>query len=126
MHLRSSNLASPTKIAVILALLASTLIPSAAFAKDVYRGQNYTVSIGDDGSYYGCDARKRCLFIESYSHRERGTYTWENKGFTYIMSPIYGTQSTSDGANYQYSLKVINPHGKIILKRILNPIGLGG
>jgi hypothetical protein len=123
MQLRSHRL--PT-LAATLTLLAATFFPSAAFAKDIYRGQGYTVTIGDDGSYYGCDARNRCLSIDEYAHRERGTYTWENKGFTYIMSPIFGTESAPDWADYRYSLKVISPQGKIMLKRVLTPMGVGG
>jgi hypothetical protein len=126
MQLHSHRLPSLTAIAATLTLLAATLVPTAVLAKDIYRGQGYTVTIGDDGSYYGCDARKRCLFIESYAHRERGGYVWENRGFTYIMMPIDGTKSAPNGVDDRYSLKVINPQGQVILKRVLNPMGVGG
>lgn len=113
-------------ISVALTLLAAAFMPTAAFAKDVYRGQGYTVTIGDDGSYKGCDSRNRCLFIPEYAHRHQGAYTWENKGFTYIMSPVAGTQSAPDWVDYRYTLKVVNPQGKVILKRMLTPMGVGG
>jgi hypothetical protein len=126
MQSHSHRLPSPVAIAATLTILGATLIPTAAMAKDVYRGQGYTVTIGDDGSYYGCDARKRCLFIESYAHQERGGYVWENRGFTYIMMPIDRPQSSRDGVDDRYSLKVINPQGQVILKRVLHPMGVGG
>jgi hypothetical protein len=99
-----------TKVSTVYALtiISAVLITKPAFA-DTYRGGGYRVKIGDDGSYYGCDAKKRCLFINEYSHRQSGSYTWENKGFTYIMSPMQG----------KYLLKVINPQGKAILQRSL-------
>jgi hypothetical protein len=101
-----------TKVAIVYAsiVITSALIAKPAFA-DTYRGGGYSVKIGDDGSYYGCDAKKRCLYIESYSHRNRGTYTWENKDFTYIMSPHSGGK---------YLLRVVNPQSKVILRRILS------
>jgi hypothetical protein len=93
-------------IVCVLTMMAATIVVSPTFAS-TYRGGGYSVKIGDDGSYYGCDAKKRCLFINEYSHRQSGAYTWENKGFTYIMSPMQG----------KYLLKVINPQDKVILQR---------
>jgi hypothetical protein len=106
--------------AVCLAtLFATTLLPTAAFAKDVYRGQGYTVTIGNNGSYYGCDSQNRCLSIPNYFQRHKDAYSWKNKGFTYILSPIVGRPD-------RYSLEVVNPQSKIILLRKLVRMGVGG
>jgi hypothetical protein len=112
-------------IAVALTLLTTTVLSSSALADSgsgagMYRGQGYTVTIGENGSYYGCDARNRCLSIQEPTGQEGDSYMWEKAGTVYEMTRI------SAKGDPRYILKVTNPRGKVILKRTLTAIGVGG
>jgi hypothetical protein len=102
---------------VLLAGIAVTsfLAPMAALAceeSSTYQGGGYTVTIGSEGSYYGCNAKKQCLEIANYAHQTQGQYIWENKGFTYSMTPV---------ANGNYRLKVMNDRNRVVLNKIVKP-----
>lgn len=94
-------------------VIAGSLLATSASA-DTYKGGGYTITIGDDFSYYGCDAQDNCLYIPHHSHQTQGHITWENARYTYNMSP-------TDNRG-QYRLKVYNPDGEIILQQIVNPV----
>ena len=95
------------------AVILGSLLANSALAS-TYKGGGYTITIGDDLSYYGCDAQDNCLYIPYYSHQTRGHITWENSGYTYNMSPT--------GNRGEYRLKVYNPRGTVILQQVVNPI----
>jgi hypothetical protein len=91
------------------------LAPLAALAceeSSVYTGGGYTVSIREDGSYYGCNAKQQCLEISKYAYQSQGQYIWENKGTTYSMTPIRGKNNT-----YIYRLKVVNAQKKVLVNQ---------
>lgn len=99
------------------AVLSTSLIPLAAIACDegsTYQGGGYTVTIGSEGNYYGCNSKNQCLEISQYSHQSRGQYIWENKGTTYSMTPI-------SGKKYPYRLKVIGSRGQVLVNQLMKP-----
>jgi hypothetical protein len=95
--------------------VTSFLSPMAALACEestTYQGGGYSVTIGAEGSYYGCNAKKQCLEIANYANQSQGQYIWENKGFTYSMTPI---------SNGNYRLKVLNDRNRAIVSKIMKP-----
>jgi hypothetical protein len=92
----------------------------------LYKGQGYTVIVGDNGSYRGCDSRNRCLSIAQPSSHEGESYTWENSGFVYSLQPVAGSSVSEGYASTKFVLTVLNPQGKRILRKILQAQGVGG
>jgi hypothetical protein len=80
-----------------------------------YQGGGYTVSIGEEGSYHGCNSKNQCLEIAQYASATQGQYIWENKGTTYSMTPV----STQEGA---YRLKVIDARNRVLVSKIMKPV----
>ncbi len=106
-----------TALILVLPALVTLLAIRSAFAEE-YRGGGYRVTIegwGGDAKYTGCDPKGRCLTIEQASFCERGSYIWENDGYTYNMSPT----KKRDGS---YLLKIFDPRGKVILKQHMTPV----
>jgi hypothetical protein len=79
-----------------------------------YSGGGWTVVIGNDGSYTGCDSRQHCLHIARYDWRSRGAYIWSSNNYTYSMTPIDSGPS--------YRLRVRDPKGKSILVQTVLPL----
>jgi hypothetical protein len=108
-------------IALTLTILASILFPAVAHADReyergytvVYEGENYNVTIGKKGEYTGCDAKKRCVFIEKLSRRDDKSYTWQKNGFVYKMV------QTSVYTKNDYQLQVTNPQGQVIMSKAM-------
>ena len=109
-----------TLILVVPALVTLPAIrPAFAFSSE-FRGGGYRVTIEGSGSaadtkYTGCDPKGRCLTIDEASWQEHGSYTWENNGYTYTMSPT----KKRDGS---YRLKIFDPKGKVILEQHMTPV----
>jgi hypothetical protein len=95
--------------------LLAPLTALACEESSTYQGGGYTVSIGSEGSYYGCNAKKQCLEISEYSHQSRGQYIWENKGTTYSMTPLAG----KDGS---YRLKVFSSNNRLLISQVMKPV----
>lgn len=96
-------------------LATSLLLPISALASgdsNIYRGGGYQVSIGTDGSYYGCNLKRQCISIKNYSYRSRGQYIWENKGITYSMTPSHNREGI-------YRLKVVSQRQQIFVNQIM-------
>lgn len=96
--------------------LGTSLLFSTSALADTYQGDGYTVTIdgsGGNASYHGCDSQNRCLYIPQASNHNRGTYTWENSGYTYTMSPI--------GKSLLYRLRVYDRNNRIILNAVMSP-----
>jgi hypothetical protein len=105
-----------TLILVVLALVILPAIRSAS--AEEYLGGGYRVTIeglAGDAKYTGCDPKGRCQTIDEASWSERGSYIWENKGYTYSMSPT----KKRDGS---YMLKIFDPGGKVILEQHMSPV----
>jgi hypothetical protein len=80
-----------------------------------YQGGGYTVSIGSQGNYYGCNAQKQCLEISKYSYQNQGQFIWENKDNTYSMTPMLGKRG-------RYRLKIFSPKNELLISQIMNPV----
>lgn len=80
-----------------------------------YKGGGYTVSIGAEGSYYGCNSKNQCLEIAQYASATQGQYIWEHKSTTYSMTPV----ETQEGV---YRLKVIDGRNRVLLSKIMKPV----
>jgi hypothetical protein len=109
------NLLNVLSVGTIV-LINSLVLPTSALLhghESIYRGGGHQVSIGTNGSYYGCNPKKQCLAIKNYSYRSRGQYIWENKGIAYSMTPLYNRQGT-------YRLKVIDRHRRVLLNQIMD------
>jgi hypothetical protein len=92
----------------------------------IYVGQGYTVTVGEDGSYRGCDSKNRCLSIEQPASRDGELSIWGNNGFVYSLAPVPGTSAGEGYASEKFTLTVVNPRGKRILRRTLTAQGVGG
>jgi hypothetical protein len=117
--MKFSILSLTTALVASLSFLPSVLAESVSF----YAGGGYSVKIvgfAGSASYTGCDKppvrwrdrKNRCLTIPEASHYSRGSYVWENAGYTYSMSPL--------GSSGKYRLKVFNPSGKALLNQVMN------
>ncbi|MCX6553238.1 MAG: hypothetical protein NTY02_19915 [Acidobacteria bacterium] len=104
---------STMKLVAVAACVVATLVAPLLARADKFSGGGWTVTIGDDGSYTGCDAQNRCLRIESYDQQSQGAYVWSNGGYTYAMSPI--------DAGPRYRLTVRDPKDKVILRQVMSP-----
>ncbi|MEA5570642.1 hypothetical protein [Calothrix sp. UHCC 0171] len=107
-----------TILSLSTALVASVSFLPPVFAESVsfYSGGGYSVKIvgfAGSASYTGCDRQNRCLTITEASNYSRGSYVWENRGYTYSMSPV--------GRSGKYRLRVFNPSGKVLLNQVMNP-----
>jgi hypothetical protein len=105
---------------VATAITATSLMSSIAAnacgdGGSTYQGGGYTVTIGEEGNYYGCNSKNQCLEIAQYSSQTQGQYIWENKGMTYSMTPIAGK-------NGVYRLKVINANNRVVVSKIMKPV----
>jgi hypothetical protein len=104
---------------VATAITATSLLGSiAAFAceeSSTYKGGGYTVSIGGEGNYLGCNSKNQCLEIAQYSYQSQGKYVWENKGTTYSMTPMAGEQGL-------YRLKVTDARNRVLVNKIMKPV----
>ncbi len=80
-----------------------------------YQGGGYTVSIGEEGSYHGCNSKNQCLEIAQYSSATQGQFVWENKGTTYSMTPV----KSPEGA---YRLKVIDARNRVLVSKVMKPV----
>jgi hypothetical protein len=105
---------------VATAITATSLLGSIAAnacgdGGSTYQGGGYTVTIGDEGNYYGCNAKNQCLEIAQYSFQTQGQYIWENKGMTYSMTPIPGNKGL-------YRLKVVNAKNRVLVNKIMKPV----
>jgi hypothetical protein len=105
---------------VATAITATSLLGSIAAnacgdGGSTYQGGGYTVTIGDEGNYYGCNSKNQCLEIAQYSSQTQGQYIWENKGMTYSMTPIAGK-------NGLYRLKVVNAKNRVVVSKIMKPV----
>jgi hypothetical protein len=106
---------NPTRSLWASALVLATglLTPALTLACDdgtSYEGGGYRVTIGSDGSYYGCNAKDQCLSIPTYAHQTKGRYTWENKGTTYIMTPINSRRTP-------YRLRVVDRRQRVLVNQ---------
>jgi hypothetical protein len=102
--------------AVAASSLGGSIVASACGDEaNVYQGGGYTVSIGEEGGYRGCNSKNQCLEIAQYSWATQGQYIWENKGTTYSMTPL----TTQDGA---YRLKVIDAKNRVLVSKVVKPV----
>lgn len=106
-----TNFLSASTILLTTSLLLS---PPATAGGEVssYIGGGDRVTIGTNGSYYGCNYKHQCLFIKNYSYRSRGQYVWENKGITYSMIPLNNRQGA-------YRLRIIDRNQRVLVDRIV-------
>jgi hypothetical protein len=84
----------------------------------VFRGQNYTVIVGSNGSFRGCHRQGRCVFIaQSHSCRYYSGYDWfwVHQGLTYRMIPEIEPAGMSARYAVNFVLEVTNSQGKVIL-----------
>ncbi|CAK0776465.1 exported hypothetical protein [Azospirillaceae bacterium] len=103
-----------TVLSVLVMLIAATNAAHAGrdrCAGSVYSGGGFVVTVGDDGSYYGCNRKNECLSIAEYSWQQNGAYVWEKGNYSYAMTP--------DSRGYR--LKVTGPSGKTIINQGLLP-----
>ncbi|PAX51660.1 hypothetical protein [Brunnivagina elsteri] len=110
--MKFSILSLSTALVASLSFLAPVLAEDAS----LYAGGGYTVKIvgfAGSASYTGCDRKNRCLTIPEASNYSRGSYVWENEGYTYSMSPV--------GSSGKYRLRIFNPKGKALLNQVMNP-----
>jgi hypothetical protein len=96
-------------------LLGSIAANACGDEANTYQGGGYTVSIGEEGSYLGCNSKNQCLEIAQYSSATQGQYIWENKGTTYSMTPV----KAQDGA---YRLKVIDARNRVLVSKVVKPV----
>ncbi len=96
-------------------LLGSIAANACGDEASTYKGGGYTVLIGQEGSYYGCNSKNQCLEIAQNASATQGQYIWENKGTTYSMTPI----KTQEGV---YRLKVIDARNRVLVSRIMKPV----
>jgi hypothetical protein len=96
-------------------LLGSIAANACGDEASTYQGGGYTVSIGEAGSYHGCNSKNQCLEIAEYASATQGQYIWENKGTTYSMTPL----TTQDGA---YRLRVIDAKNRVLVSKVVKPV----
>jgi hypothetical protein len=111
------------------AILSTSLLSPLALASPAptahnkhvtYQGGGYTVSIGSQGSYYGCDPQKQCLGISKYSYQNQGQFIWENKNISYSMTPMLLSKQG------RYRLKIFGPKNELLASQIMRPVKLDG
>lgn len=95
-------------------LVLASPAPMAHDKDATYQGGGYTVSIGSQGNYYGCNPQKQCLEISKYSYQNQGQFIWENKDNTYSMTPMLGKQG-------RYRLKIFGPKNELLISQIMKP-----
>lgn len=98
-------------------LVLASPAPMAHNKDATYQGGGYTVSIGSQGNYYGCNAQKQCLEISKYSYHNQGQFIWENKDTTYSMTPMLSKQG-------RYRLKIFGSKNELLLSQIMKPVKL--
>jgi hypothetical protein len=113
-----------TSIVILLFASAPRSMAESDGAIGVFRGQNYTVTVGSNGSFRGCHHRGRCVFIaQPYSCRDGFDYNynwfWVHKGLTYRMIPEIVPQGMSARSAWNFDLKVTNSRGRVILHKEL-------
>jgi hypothetical protein len=96
-------------------LLSSIAANACGDEVSTYKGGGYTVLIGEEGSYHGCNSKNQCLEISQYASATQGQYIWENKGTTYSMTPV----KTQEGA---YRLKVIDARNRVLVSKVVKPV----
>lgn len=95
--------------------VASTPAPSpTASLQGTYRGGGFTVTVGSDASYRGCNAKNQCLEIPRVFSIQQGIYTWVNGDYTYTLSP-----AESSG---QYRLQVFDPSRTAVVNTLLSSV----
>jgi hypothetical protein len=118
-----------TKLNIVMKTLRVLLVASVVTASSLlgsiaanacgdvstYKGGGYTVSIGEEGNYYGCNSKNQCLEIAQYASATQGQYIWENKGTTYSMTPI----TSQEGV---YRLRVIDARNRVLVSKIMKPV----
>jgi hypothetical protein len=96
-------------------LFSSMIAARACEGSSTYKGGGYTVSINEEGGYYGCNSKQQCLEIGQYSQQSKGQYIWENKGTTYSMTPLAGKEGL-------YRLKVTDARNRVLLSKVMKPV----
>ena len=93
-------------------------------SESVFEGGGFTVTITGSGSsaaYRGCNANQECLEIPQAANYARGTYTWENGGYTYVMAPVTVSSDTETDSG-AYQLRVYDPSRNTIADAIMAPV----
>ena len=109
------------KILLPTVLLSAIGFTSAAEAKPdtilgSYKSSGFTIDI-ENGEYYGCDPRNRCLTIPRSKSRYNGiAKEWRNAGYLYRLTPV--GNKLVNGHNTRVLLKIINPQQRVIFSRI--------
>jgi hypothetical protein len=116
------SLKQTTLVGITIAI-GTALTPSLASADPgvyKYTSKGYSVTVSSDmNKYRGCDPKKRCIELTNSEQLNETDYQWKTKNnYTYNMSQI------SNGRG-KYMLKVYSPDRKLILKRVMNPLGGG-
>ena len=97
--------------------------PPSSIPQSVFEGGGFTVTItgsGSEAAYKGCDAKQDCIEIPQVANFARGTYTWENEGYTYVMAPVTSGSEVDSGA---YQLRVYDPGRSAIVDTVMRPSG---
>lgn len=95
---------------------------SSSESQETFEGGGFTVTITGSGSsaaYRGCNANQDCIEIPQAANYSRGTYTWENGGYTYVMAPV---STGPDAGTGIYQLRVYDPSRNTIVDSVMTPV----
>jgi hypothetical protein len=113
----------PTIIVGITIAIGTALTPTLASADAgvyQYTSKGYSVTVSSDmKKYRGCDTKKRCIELTNGEQLNETEHQWKTKN-----NYIYNMSQISNGRG-KYMLKVYSPDRKLMLKRVMNPLGGG-
>jgi hypothetical protein len=111
------------KLLVSLSIVSATFFSTLAKADPgvyKYAGKGYTVTMSSDGkNYHGCDLKQRCIDLNNGEQIGESVNQWKTSN-----NYLYKMEQMPNGRG-KNTLKVYNPKGKVILKRVMTPLNGG-